>query len=55
MNEGVKVSIAGIAFRLDAGAYEVLKAYLDRLEEGYAKRPEGDYRNSIKESISTKP
>lgn len=41
MNEGVKVSIAGIAFRLDAGAYEVLKAYLDRLEEGYAKQPEG--------------
>lgn len=41
MNEVVKVSIAGIAFLLDAGAYEVLKAYLDRLEAGYAKRPEG--------------
>lgn len=41
MNEVVKVSISGIAFLLDAGAYEVLKTYLDRLEAGYAKRPEG--------------
>lgn len=41
MNEVVKVSIAGIAFLLDQGAYEVLRSYLDRLDAGYAQRPEG--------------
>lgn len=37
----VKVSISGIAFVVDNGAYLVLKEYLDKLNAGYAKNPDG--------------
>ena len=41
MKEVVKVSISGIAFSFDAEAYQVMKDYLDKLETGYAKKPDG--------------
>ncbi len=41
MKEVVKVSISGIAFSFDADAYKVMKDYLDKLEAGYAKKPDG--------------
>lgn len=41
MKDVVKVSIAGIAFSCEQDAYRVLKDYLDKLEAGYAKRPDG--------------
>ena len=41
MKEVVKVSISGIAFSFAPDAYEVMKSYLDRLEAGYAKQPDG--------------
>ena len=41
MNEIKKCSISGIAFTLDADAYEVLRTYLDSLEKTYEKNPDG--------------
>lgn len=41
MKEVVKVSISGISFVFDHDAYEVMKEYLDKLEKGYAKNPDG--------------
>ena len=35
------MSISGIAFSFDAEAYQVMKDYLDKLETGYAKKPDG--------------
>lgn len=41
MKEVVKVSISGIAFTFDCQAYLIIKEYLDRLEAGYARKPDG--------------
>lgn len=41
MKEVVKVSISGIAFTFDSEAYLIIKEYLDRLEAGYARKPDG--------------
>ena len=41
MKDTVNVSIAGIAFRMDAEAYSLLKAYLDRIEQGYRDNTDG--------------
>lgn len=41
MNEVVKVSIAGVAFTFDAEAFEVMKNYLDTLENAYSASAEG--------------
>lgn len=41
MNEVVKVSIAGVAFAFEQEAYAIVKDYVDRLEAGYAKKPDG--------------
>lgn len=41
MNEVIKVSIAGIAFTFDREAYMIVKEYLDKLEAGYARKPDG--------------
>lgn len=41
MREVVKVSISGIAFTFDCDAYRIMKEYIDKLENGYSKKPEG--------------
>lgn len=41
MKEVVKVSISGIAFTFDQQAYRIVKEYLDKLEAGYEKKPDG--------------
>ena len=41
MKETLSVSIAGIAFRIDREAYDLLAEYLDRLERGYRENPDG--------------
>ncbi len=41
MKDIVNVSIAGIAFRLDADAYARLSDYLDRVRAGYGDSPDG--------------
>lgn len=41
MNPSINVSIAGVAFMLDAEAYKVLKDYTVRIELGYKEDPDG--------------
>ena len=41
MKETLSVSIAGIAFRLDKEAYDLLAEYLGKLERGYRENPDG--------------
>ena len=41
MKDNVNVSIAGIAFSMDGEAYDLLKTYLDRIEQGYRDNSDG--------------
>ena len=41
MKDIIKVSIAGVAFTLDSEGYQIVKEYLDKLENDYAENPDG--------------
>ncbi len=41
MKEVIKCSISGVAFTMDADAYETLKEYLDTLKSKYKETPDG--------------
>lgn len=41
MKEVKKCSISGVAFTLDADAYEELSAYLESLKRSYRESPDG--------------
>lgn len=41
MKEVIKCSISGVAFTMDADAYETLKEYLDTLKKNYKETPDG--------------
>lgn len=41
MEDTVNVSLAGIAFSMEAEAYDLLKTYLDRIEQGYRDNTDG--------------
>lgn len=41
MKEVIKCSISGVAFTMDADAYQTLKEYLDTLKNNYEQTPDG--------------